>query len=80
MTIFIDDKQKRVHRPPLISGLSVDEFLANNANPIWLHQNEMWEYMPPGEVPILNSWECDDLGSLETLIEPHDQNAGNDAD
>jgi hypothetical protein len=22
-----------------------DEFIRRNADPIWLHQNEMWEYM-----------------------------------
>ena len=46
MTICINGKQKRVPRPPLIEGLSVDEFLARNADPIWLHQNELWEFMP----------------------------------
>ena len=38
-------KQKRVKRPPTIDGMSVEEFLRRNADPIWLHQNEMWEYM-----------------------------------
>jgi hypothetical protein len=46
MTIFINGKQKRVPRPQLIDGLPVDEFIARNADPIWLHQNEMWELMP----------------------------------
>jgi hypothetical protein len=46
MTIFINGKQKRVRRPQLIEGLPVDEFIARNADPIWLHQNEMWELMP----------------------------------
>ena len=45
MTIFINGKQKRVKRPPTIEGLEVDEFIRRNADPIWLHQNEMWEYM-----------------------------------
>ena len=45
MTIFINGKQKRVKRPPTIEGMSVDEFIRRNADPIWLHQNEMWEYM-----------------------------------
>ena len=45
MTIFINGKQKRVKRPPTIDGLGVDEFIRRNADPIWLHQNEMWEYM-----------------------------------
>jgi hypothetical protein len=25
--------------------MDVDEFIRRNADPIWLHQNEMWEYM-----------------------------------
>jgi hypothetical protein len=45
MTIFINGKQKRVKRPPTIEGMDVDEFIRRNADPIWLHQNEMWEYM-----------------------------------
>ena len=32
-------------RPPKIDGLNVDEFIRRNAAPIWLHQNEMWEYL-----------------------------------
>ena len=45
MTIFVNGKQKRVKRPPTIDGLDVDEFIRRNADPIWLHQNKMWEYM-----------------------------------
>jgi len=45
MTIFINGKQKRVMRPPTIDGMDVDEIIRRNADPIWLHQNEMWEYM-----------------------------------
>lgn len=47
MTIFINGKQKRVRRPLLIEGLPVDEFIARNADPIWLHQEGLWELMPP---------------------------------
>ena len=46
MTIFINGKQKRVPRPPLIDGLPVEEFIARNADPIWLHENGLWECMP----------------------------------
>lgn len=46
-TIFINGKQKRVLREQTIEGLPVDEFIARNADPIWLHQNGMWEYMSP---------------------------------
>jgi hypothetical protein len=45
MTIFINGRQKRIPRPPLIDGMSVEEFLSRNADPIWLHQNELWWYM-----------------------------------
>jgi hypothetical protein len=57
MTIFVNGKQKSVRRPVLIEGLDPDEFIRRNADPIWLHQNEMWEYMP-------------ELGSAE--VEPAD--------
>ncbi|MBI4596253.1 MAG: hypothetical protein HY730_07765 [Candidatus Tectomicrobia bacterium] len=46
MTIFINGKQKRFKWPPTIDGKDMDEFIRMNADPIWLHQNEMWEYMP----------------------------------
>jgi hypothetical protein len=44
-TVFINGKQKRVLREPTIDGLPVDEFIARNADPIWLHQEGMWEYL-----------------------------------
>lgn len=45
MTIFINGKQKSVKRPPTINGIDVEGFTERNADPIWLHQNEMWEYI-----------------------------------
>ncbi len=45
MTIFINGRQKRVRRPQLIDGMSVDDFISRNADPLWLHQNQMWELM-----------------------------------
>jgi hypothetical protein len=45
MTIFINGKQKRVRRPPEIDGLPVDEFIARNADPVWLHQNGYWDLL-----------------------------------
>ena len=51
ITIFINGKQKRVKRPPTIDGMDVDEFIRINADPIGLHQNEMWEYMMVDEKP-----------------------------
>ena len=57
MIIFINGKQKRVKRPPAIDGVDVEEFIRRNADPIWLHQNEMWEYMvgeDASEIPTKN--------------------------
>jgi hypothetical protein len=45
MTIFVNGRQKSVRRPQLIDGLPVDEFIANNADVMWLTQNEMWEHL-----------------------------------
>ena len=47
--IFINGKQVRVRRPETIEGLPVDEFIARNADPIWLHQNGMWESLDTEE-------------------------------
>ena len=30
--------------------MDVDEFIENNADPLWLHQNEMWEYIQAEKV------------------------------
>jgi hypothetical protein len=46
MIVFMNGKQKRVPRPPTIDGIPVEEFIRRNADPVWLQQNEMWEYMP----------------------------------
>ncbi|HIB64955.1 MAG TPA: hypothetical protein EYO33_07560 [Phycisphaerales bacterium] len=43
--IFVNGKQKRVKREPMIEGLPVDEFIRRNADPIWLHQEGLWEMM-----------------------------------
>ena len=47
MTIFVNGKQKRVRRQPIIDGINQEEFIERNADPIWLHQNEMWEHINP---------------------------------
>ena len=49
MTVFLNGKQKRVPRPAMIDGLPIEQYLARNADPIWLHENELWELLPPGE-------------------------------
>jgi hypothetical protein len=45
--IFVCGKQKRVRRPSMIDGMGVDEFIGRNADPIWLHQEGLWEYLMP---------------------------------
>jgi hypothetical protein len=49
MTVFINGKQKRIKRPPTIEGMDADDFIRRNADPVWLHQNEMWEYIDQNE-------------------------------
>ena len=50
-TVFIGGKQKRVRRPPTIDGMSVDEFIRRNADPIFLHEMEMWELIEEPDAP-----------------------------
>ncbi|MFH0784717.1 MAG: hypothetical protein V2B20_22555 [Pseudomonadota bacterium] len=54
MTIFINGKQKQVRRPSTTDGIGVEEFILRNADPIWLHQNEMWEYIDIKEEPQID--------------------------
>ncbi len=35
-------KQKRVRRPEMIDGIPIDEFIRQNADPIFLHQEGLW--------------------------------------
>jgi hypothetical protein len=44
-TVFINGKMKRIRRPPTIEGMSVEEFVRKNADPVFLHEEEMWEYI-----------------------------------
>ena len=56
MTVFMNGKQVRVKRPETIDGIDVDEFIRRNADPIWLHQKEMWEYMDQTEEKVEFNW------------------------
>jgi len=47
--VFINGKQVRIERPPTVDGMPVDQFIEENADPVWLHQNEMCELMPVEE-------------------------------
>ena len=49
MWVFMNGKQVRIKRPPRVDGIDVDEYIQQNADPIWLHQNEMWEYIQADE-------------------------------
>lgn len=59
MWVFRNGKQVRIKRPETIEGVDPDEFIRSNADPIWLHENELWEYMEHEENRI------DVLGSSE---------------
>ncbi len=43
--VFMNGKQVKIKRPPTIEGMDADEFIRQNADPIWLHQNGMWDEM-----------------------------------
>lgn len=45
MWVFMNGKQVRIKRPPTIEGIDADVYIRENADPIWLHQNGMWEYI-----------------------------------
>lgn len=55
MTIFVGGKQKRVKRPQMVEGLPVDEVIRRNADPIFLHQNEIHEELHQLEQDEMNS-------------------------
>jgi hypothetical protein len=58
-TVFINGKQVRIKRPPMVEGVPVDEFIMNNADPIWLHQEGMWELIPHEESETAIEWYTD---------------------
>jgi len=43
--VFMNGKQVKQRKPEMIDGMLVDEYIAKFADPVWLHQNEMWEYI-----------------------------------
>ncbi|MCA9047894.1 MAG: hypothetical protein KDA89_04160 [Planctomycetaceae bacterium] len=85
MKVFINGKQKFVKRPQLIDGLPVDEFIARNADPLWLHQNGMWELIPTESDETMSDEEAGTAASLfgaETPVPEHRQDdfQGHDSD
>jgi hypothetical protein len=55
-TVFINGKQVKVKRPPMVDGMPIDEYIAKNAHPLWLHQQEMWELIPGEESDMKSEW------------------------
>ena len=49
MWVFMNGKQVKVKRPPTIDGMDANEYIQQNADPRWLHQDEMWEYIQTEE-------------------------------
>lgn len=45
--VFLNGKQVRIKRPPTVDGIPVDQFIAENADPVWLHQNGLRELIAP---------------------------------
>lgn len=77
MTIFVNGKQKQVKRPQTIDGISVDEFIRNNEDPIWLHQNEMWDYMIEMEGLFVDPEADEEKRQLKIQICREDQDRSN---
>ena len=50
MTVFMNGKQVRVRRPPTIDGMDAEEFIRQNADPIWLHQHGYHEILQEREM------------------------------
>ena len=49
MWLFMNGKQVRIKRLPTVDGLDPEEYIQQNADPIFLHQNEMWELIDANE-------------------------------
>jgi len=45
MFVFMNGKQVRVRRPPALDGSDAEEFIRQNADPIWLHQHGAYEIL-----------------------------------
>ena len=65
----MNGKQARIKRPPTVDGMPVDQFIEENADPVWLHQNELWELMPIeddlfGSEPSTESSETEDENGI----------------
>ena len=50
--VMMNGRQVMIPRPQMVEGLPVEEFIARNADPIWLMQN--------GEYEALDASQCED--------------------
>lgn len=67
--VFMNGKQVKIKRPPTVDGMPVDQFIEENADPIWLHQNELWELMPV-EDALFDAEPSTESGATEDAIGP----------
>ena len=71
--IFMNGKQVRVKRPEMIEGMSVEAFIAENADDVWLTQHRMYHVLYAREMErdgidcgisneseVADSQDCDD--------------------
>jgi len=49
--VFLNGRRVRVERAPTIDGMPVNEFIAKNADPIWLLEAGFYELLPVDESP-----------------------------
>ena len=76
MTVLMNGKQVRVRRPRTIDGMDPEDYIRQNADPIWLHQHGYYEILherameeqedlckppPPGTRKHQDSDESDDI-------------------
>ncbi|WP_198942532.1 hypothetical protein [Methyloprofundus sedimenti] len=67
--VFMNGKQVKIKRYPTIDGIDVDEFIENNADPIWLHQNGMWEHIDIDEKQLSCKEDNEEIPSKITRIQ-----------
>ncbi len=62
--IFLNGKQVRVKNEPEVDGLSIDDFITENADQLFLHQNMLWESIENEDRACL-----EDIDSEESIID-----------
>jgi len=58
--VFINGKQKRIRVPETIEGMTVDEFIENNGDMTFLHQNKLWHVIQSNGSRVIEK-EQDDM-------------------